>query len=29
MKPSSKTLLGFPETIEQDVLFMHVLVLEF
>ena len=29
MKPSSKTLLGFPETIQQDVFFMHVFVLEF
>ena len=29
MKPSSKALLGFPETIQQDVLFMHVFVLEF
>ena len=29
MKPSNKILLGFPETIQQDVFFMHVFVLEF
>ena len=29
MKPSSKILLGFPETIQQDVFFVHVFVLEF
>ena len=29
MKPCSKTPLSFPETIQQDVFFMHVLVLEF
>ena len=29
MKPSSQILLGFPETIQQDVFFMHVFVLEF
>ena len=29
MKPSSKTFFGFPETIQQDVFFMDVFVLEF